>query len=235
MKEGPNVYLRLEKGRVDGYGEWQAIPLGTDVTIVGRPPIRSGPDVEVPDIKIMDDHVSRGHIRIYYSFDVGCFMVRERDSGTQNGTFINEAQIVPGRAYPLKDGDVVGLAKVGEDYRVVFRFREEEATMPGFATVKEAPSEKLMVDLRARRVWVAGREVPLRKKEFDLLAFLYENRGKACSKDEVAEKVWAEERGIVSQETIDQNIHRIREQIEPDPSNPCYIVTLPRYGYRLDL
>lgn len=235
MKEETNVFLRLEKGRVEEYGESEEIPLSTDVTIIGRPPTGSGPDVEIPDVKIRDDYVSRGHIKIYYSYDERCFMVQERDIGTKNGTFINEEQIEQGRAYPLKDGDLVGLAKVGEDYRVVFRFRESEGTLPGFAELEKPPAKGLTVDLEARRVWVDGKEIPLRRKEFDLLAFLYQNRGKACSKNEIAEKVWVEERGIVSDETIDQNIHRIRQGIEPDPSNPQYIVTLHHYGYRLDL
>lgn len=236
MGEGLGGFLRLEKGRVEGYQESQAIPLGTDVTVLGRPPIRSGGlDAEIPDIKINDDHVSRGHARIYFSYDEARFVVQERDTGTQNGTYINGERIEPGRAYALKDGDVLALAKADDDYRVILRFRQQEGTLPAFAAVKETPTGELAIDLRARRVWVSGEEVPLRRKEFDLLAYLYENRGRACSKDEVAQTVWADESGIVSQETIDQNIHRIRERIEPDPSNPSYIVTLPRYGYRLDL
>jgi DNA-binding response OmpR family regulator len=80
-----------------------------------------------------------------------------------------------------------------------------------------------------------GTEIPLRRKEFDLLAFLYVNRGKACSKNEIAEGVWVEEGGIVSQETIDTDVFRIRQRIEPDPSHPRHVVTLPSYGYRLDM
>jgi DNA-binding response OmpR family regulator len=63
---------------------------------------------------------------------------------------------------------------------------------------QKPPLEGLVVDLLARRVWAGGKEIPLRRKEFDLLAFLYENRGKACNRDEIAQKVWVEESGIVS-------------------------------------
>jgi hypothetical protein len=235
MKEETNAFLRVERGRVEKYKESEEIPLSTDVVVIGRPPRSTSPDAEHPDVGIKDDYVSRGHFRIYYSYEHRCFLVQEPDNGTKNGTFINGEQIRPSKPYTLKDGDLIGLAKVGGDYRVVFRFRESEGTLPGVSEPEKPVAGGLKVDPSARRVWVDGKEVPLRKKEFELLAFLYENRGRACSKNEIAEKVWAEESGIVSEETIDQNIHRIRKRIEIDPSEPHYIKTLPRYGYRLDL
>jgi hypothetical protein len=235
MIVGKSGFIRLEKGRVDGYEQSQEIPLSTDVTVVGRPPVSSGPDAEIPDIRVRNDYVSRGHLKIYYSYDDRCYMIRERDAGTQNGTFINDKQIEPGQPYKLKDGDLIYIAKVGEDYQVVFRFRESENTLLGKVEGGEKVERELRIDLKARRVWAAGKEVPLRKKEFDLLAFLYQKKGEACSRDEIAENVWAEEKGVVSEETIDTNIHRIREAIEPEPLKPRYIITLPRYGFRLDL
>ncbi len=235
MNEGTNNFLRLEKGRVEGFKEGDEIPLGTDLVLIGRPPRRAGSDVEIPDIKIADDYVSRGHIKIYYSHDKGCFMLQEREGGTPGGTFIAGKQVQPGIPNPLVDGDLIGLAKIGEEHRVVFRFRTGEGTLLGFAGPEKQAAKGLAVDLVARIVWLDGKEVYLRKKEYDLLAFLYQNKGKACSKDLIAEKVWVEEEGIVSQETIDQNIHRIRQGIEADLASPRYIKTLRGYGYRLDL
>ena len=113
-------------------------------------------------------------------------------------------------------------------------FRENDNTLLS-PSAFESPSTPLTIDVKARRVSISGQEIRLRKKEFDLLAYLFQNQGVACSKDEIAEVVWADEQGIVSQETIDTNIHRIRDKIESDPTKPKYIVTLPRYGYRLDL
>jgi len=235
MKEGIATFLRLDKGQVEGYRESQEIPLKTDTTIIGRPPVLSDTDTEIPDVIINDDYVSRGHIRIYYSSDEGQFMVQERDAGTVNGTFINGEQVESGKPYPLKDGDLLGLAMVDGDCRVVFRFRERESTLPGLSAPKTTPARGFFIDLQARRAWSKGKEVRLRKKEFDLLAFLYENKNRACSRDDIAQTVWAEESGIVSEETIDTTIHRLRERIEPDPSKPSLIITLPRYGFRLDL
>ena len=172
MEEEPNAFLRLEKGRVEEYRESEEIPLCTDVVIVGRPPRIGGPDVVYPDLKIKDEYISRDHVKIFYSYDEKCFMVEETDSGTKNGTFINNQQIPPGRPCPLKDGDLIGLAKVGSDYRVILRFRESEATLPGTDRKEKTLVKGLYVDPAARRVWASGKEIPLRRKEFDLLAFL---------------------------------------------------------------
>jgi hypothetical protein len=97
------------------------------------------------------------------------------------------------------------------------------------------PDDEVVLDASARRVWVGGMEVSLRRKEFDLLAYLYGNRGRACSRDEISKMVWADEGGIISEETIGSTMHRLRQKIEPAPSNPCHLITVPRYGYRLDL
>ena len=233
MKEEPNAFLRVEKGRIEGYRESDMIHLRTDVIILGRFFMGTPHSIEDPDIMINDDYISRDHISIYYSYDERAFLVQEREGGTTNGTFINDRQIQPGKPSRLKDGDVISLAKVGVDYQIIFRFRESETTLP--ATETNHRSRGLIVDLDARRGWVNGREIPLRKKEYDLLAFLYKNQGMACSRYEITENVWAEEGGVVSNETVDQNIHRIRKYIEEDPSNPQHLKTLHNYGYRLDL
>jgi hypothetical protein len=235
MISGKAGFLRLEKGRVEGYGMSHEIPLGTDVTIIGRPRTPEDSEKNTADVRIRDDYISRGHATIRYSFETGAFLLQERDTGTKNGTFLNGERIEPGRPYPLEDGDFVGLAKIGGEFRVVFRFRENAATLVDDQMPAVVPSSGLSIDIRARRVLMNGTEIPLRRKEFDLLAFLYVNRGKACSKNEIAEGVWVEEGGIVSQETIDTDVFRIRQRIEPDPSHPRHVVTLPSYGYRLDM
>lgn len=89
MKIGRIGYLRLEKGRVDGYEESHEIPLSVDVTLIGRPPMADDPDGEIPDVKIRDDYISRGHVGIHYSYDDESFVVQEREAGARNGTFLN--------------------------------------------------------------------------------------------------------------------------------------------------
>lgn len=232
MKAG---FLRLEKGQVDDLETSREIRLTSEVTVIGRPSGQAVSGATASPVNIRDDYVSRAHATITYDFEKQCFLAEERAGGTQNGTFINGNRIEPGRRYPLRNGDLIGLAQVGDDFRVVFRFREGEMTLAAIPVAALIPAENITIDLHARTVTAGNRPISLRRKEFDLLAFLYQNLGKACSRNEIAQQVWAEEGGIVAEETIDTVVHRIRERIEADPSKPRFLVTLPRFGFRLDL
>ncbi len=228
------AFLRVEKGRIQDYEESSVIPLGTDVLVIGRPFIKDKFADEIPHVKVMDDYVSHEHASILYSYGDGYFLLRERTTGSTNGTFINGKRIDPGMSYGLRDGYLIGLAQVAGNYRIVLRFRESEDTLPGLLNYEDISGKGININFEARRLWINGEEIPLCRKQFDLLAFLYQNAGKACSKHLIAEKVWAEENGIVTQETIEQTIHRIRSAIEPDRANPRFIKTI-HGGYRLDL
>jgi len=235
MKQRTDAYLRLEKGLVDGYKLHSEIPLNMDMTLIGRVSKISAHDEGVCNIKVNDDYVSRSHVSICYSHDQNHFIIQERDGGTTNGTFINEELVNPGQPLRLQDGDLIQLSRIGGNYRVVFRFRESEGTLIGYlGHENSSPSGNIKIDLRARKVCIEGLEVILRKKEFDLLAFLFLNEGKVCSKDEIAQEVWKQEEGIVSQETIEQNISRIRKAIELNSVKYQYIKTI-HGGYRLDM
>ncbi len=235
MAERKPGFIRLERGRAEGFEAIRERRLDSDITVIGRPSANTLLDSQVSSIPIVDDYVSRGHIKITYDSDEMCYLVEEREGGTQNGTYVNGNRIESGKRYRLKDGDLIGLAKVGEELRVIFRFRESQATLASVPISSFFPASVLTVDVQARKVTAGNRVIPLRRKEFDLLAFLYGNRGKACSRNEIAQQVWADEGGIVAEETIDTVVHRIREKIETDPSKPRFLVTLPRFGFRLDL
>ena len=233
-----NAVLRIEKlskGKVKGYDEWDEIPLSTDAALIGRPSKK--PDAIPPDIMIVgNDYISRSQAEIFYSFSDGCFMVR--DNGSLNGTFLNGELLEKDKHYPLKDRDLIGLAKVSGEIKVLFRFRTSEATSPPW--VDEEPGkpptkEGLFLNLRARRLFVNGKEIPLTRKEFKVLEVLYNNRGNACSIDDISWEVWGKEGA--SDELIAKYISRLREKIESEPSKPRYIVTVSgRQGcYRLDL
>ena len=77
-------------------------------------------------------------------------------------------------------------------------------------------------------------EPALSRKEFDVLHLLYQQRGQACSRDEIATAGWPERpEADVGDQEIDQYIRRLRRRIEPDPSHPRYITTVRRFGYKL--
>ncbi|MCB0142989.1 MAG: winged helix-turn-helix domain-containing protein, partial [Caldilineaceae bacterium] len=72
--------------------------------------------------------------------------------------------------------------------------------------------------------------------QFDLLWFLYQNRGRVVSKDEIAQAVWPESDGDVYDANIDRMVSRVRSRIEPDSTDdPRFIATVRGYGYKLML
>lgn len=186
-------------------------------------------------LQVNDDYVSREHISIRYNSDNRNFLIQERDRGTKNGTYVNGEVLTPNQSLILHDGDLIQLAKVANSYRVIFKFRESDETVADHLGVEQiTESAAMRIDSNARKVFINEAEVHLRKKEFDLLEFLYNNKGKACNKNEIAQEVWNQEGGFVSQETIEQNISRIRKALKVVSKQNLYITTI-HGGYRLDL
>lgn len=89
----------------------------------------------------------------------------------------------------------------------------------------------LVLDRRRRRVTVAGREVELTPKEFDLLALLMAHQGEALERDTLFEHVWGYAYAGGTR-TVDVHIRRLRQKIGDDPQNPRYIETVHGIGYR---
>lgn len=238
MNEKTIAFLRVEKlvkGKIEGYEQWDEIPLGTDAVLIGRPSKK--PDAIVPDIMILgDDYISRNQAEIYYSFSDGYFMLR--DNSSLNGTFLNGEILEKNKPYPLKDHDLIGFCKISGEVRLVLRFRTSDSTLPPWVEeMHDGPPDKqgFFINIAARRVFISGKEVPLTRKEFKVIEVLYNNKGNACSIDDISWEVWGKEGA--SDELIAKYISRLREKIEPEPPKPRYIVTVPgRHGcYRLDL
>ncbi|MBE7056037.1 MAG: response regulator transcription factor [Ruminococcaceae bacterium] len=89
----------------------------------------------------------------------------------------------------------------------------------------------LVIDIKARRVFVDNNEISLANKEFDLLVFLASNPNIVYSKDTLFDKIWGFD-SFGETSTVTVHINRIREKIEKDMSNPSYIETVWGAGYR---
>ena len=131
----------------------------------------------------------------------------------------------------LSDGGEVQFASTR------FRFYDPSATVtaPSLIAVREPG---LRVELSTRQVYVDG--VPLDPslsvKQFDLIWFLYQNRGRVVSKDEIAQAVWPEAQGDVYDANIDRMVSRLRSRIEPDSGDdPRFIHTVRGYGYQMTI
>lgn len=91
-------------------------------------------------------------------------------------------------------------------------------------------SGDMVVDLEARSLKIASKEIYLTSKEFDLLELLMLNPNKVYSRETLLNTVWGYEYpGDVR--TVDVHVRRLREKIEPNPSEPKYVHTKWGVGY----
>jgi hypothetical protein len=191
--------------------------LSKDLTTIGRS--------AESDIMLEDQFASRKHAEVHSVENA----YQVRDLNSKNGVIVNGQRLSPGATVWLEDGCEVQFAST------LFRFHDPSATVtaPSIIAVREPG---LRVEYATRQVYVDGSLIdpPLSAKQFDLLWYLYQNRGRAVSKDEIAMAVWPEADGDIYDANIDRMISRLRSRIEPDTSDEQRFVTTVRgYGFRL--
>jgi DNA-binding response OmpR family regulator len=90
----------------------------------------------------------------------------------------------------------------------------------------------LALDLGARRVWLDGREIEMRAKEFDLLARLHRDVGKVVTREDLMSDVW-DEHWFGSTKTLDFHIASLRRRLDAG-QEASRISTVRGVGYRLE-
>ncbi|SEI56559.1 DNA-binding response regulator, OmpR family, contains REC and winged-helix (wHTH) domain [Lachnospiraceae bacterium A10] len=91
-------------------------------------------------------------------------------------------------------------------------------------------SGDLALDTESRRLQIKGVEINLTSKEFDMLLLLVNNEGKVYSRDNLLHAIWGTDYPGDAR-TVDVHIRRLREKIEPNPSEPRYVHTKWGVGY----
>lgn len=196
---------------------------GREIDLSARPQVMGR--AADADIIIEDQFASRHHAEI--RFVDGAYQIHDLNS--KNGVILNGVKLPPGGVAWLEDGSEITLASTA------FRFHDPAATVtaPSLIAVREPA---LRVDPTTRQVYVDGAllDPPLSVKQFDLLWFLYQNRGRVVSKDDIAQAVWPEAQGDVYDANIDRMISRLRSRIEPTTGDePRFIATVRGYGYQM--
>jgi DNA-binding response OmpR family regulator len=92
----------------------------------------------------------------------------------------------------------------------------------------------LRLDLARREVEIDGVSVALRRREFDLLAFLASSPRRVFSRAQLLVNVWNVEPDWQSEATVSEHVHRLRAKIEQDPGRPRWITTVRGVGYRFE-
>jgi two-component system KDP operon response regulator KdpE len=108
--------------------------------------------------------------------------------------------------------------------------RAERPSYPDTKKKARFSNNYLTVDVAERKVIVNGEKLKLTPREFRLLALLVENADRVLSHQQVLENVWGWEY-IDDVDYVRIYISHLRQKIEPDPSQPKYILTEPGVGY----
>ena len=135
---------------------------------------------------------------------------------------------------------ILGLEYGADDYITKpFNILEVKArikTIMRRTTPKQKEAAKVIEDgdlklyCDDRRAFVAGREMNLTAREFDVLELLVLNPNKVYSRESLLKLIWGNDYpGDVR--TVDVHIRRLREKIEENPSNPRYVHTKWGVGY----
>lgn len=90
---------------------------------------------------------------------------------------------------------------------------------------------EITVDVGARTVYKNEEKIDIMGKEFDLLVYLMENRGKALRKETIFNAVWGES-CFSELSSLSVYVSWLRDKIEDDPKKPKYIKTVYKVGYQ---
>ncbi len=136
------------------------------------------------------------------------------------------------------EAEKIALLRIGADDYITKPFSAGEFKARVAAVMRRSgprvPSlficEGFIMDFDLRKVIIAGREVALLPKEYDLLREFVQNPGKTFTRENLLTKFWGLDcRG--SYGLLYPQISRIRAKIEPDPHHPRYIIDVERVGY----
>jgi DNA-binding response OmpR family regulator len=89
------------------------------------------------------------------------------------------------------------------------------------------------VDFARGEIRRGGRSVKATPLEFRVLAAFVRRRGRVLTRQQLLDEAWGRDL-FVTDRVVDNQVNNLRKKIEPDPSHPRYLLTVPGQGYRLD-
>lgn len=121
------------------------------------------------------------------------------------------------------------MARVDAVYRRVSIMNENEKAAvanPDLTTVGD-----FSLDYRDRILYKNGSPIELTQIEFQLLDYLFKNPDVTLSRSDILNKVWGDGY-FVYDKVVDVNIHRLRNKVEDEPTQPKHLITIWGRGYK---
>ncbi len=142
------------------------------------------------------------------------------------------------------DDEIASALNKGADDYVTKPFNHEVLLARINANLRKAATQEagepelsngnIRMDLVRHEVFISGEKTSLTPKEYELLRYLLTHRGKMLTHKQILKEVWGPAHGDDMQ-YLRVYISQLREKIEPDPSDPTYVVTEPGIGYRMEV
>ena len=106
----------------------------------------------------------------------------------------------------------------------LYKFKKSENTQYNIGNYVFKPNSKILESNE-------NRSIRLTEKENNILKFLYKNLGNVIKRETLLHEVWGYNSKVTTH-TLETHIYRLRQKIENDPSNACFLITEPG-GYKL--
>jgi len=152
---------------------------------------------------------------------------------------IREKSMVPIVMLNAKDDthDVVLGLEAGADDYIVKPFKQQELVarintrLRRVTKVGTLEIGDLVIDQMEHKVLKSGREIPLTRLEFDLLATLAKEPGRVFTREALLSEVWGYQHAADTR-LVNVHVQRLRSKIESDADKPEYVLTVRGVGYK---
>ena len=152
---------------------------------------------------------------------------------------IREKSMVPIVMLTAKDDthDVVLGLEAGADDYIVKPFKQQELVarintrLRRVTNVGTLDIGDLVIDQMEHKVLKSGREIPLTRLEFDLLATLAKEPGRVFTREALLSEVWGYQHAADTR-LVNVHVQRLRSKIESDADKPEYVLTVRGVGYK---